>query len=536
MMILEYQDDILVIDMGFRFPEEDMPGVDYIIPNVQYLEDKKDKIRALVVSHGHYDHIGAIPYLIGRIGNPIIYTAPLTAGIIRKRQEDFPGQPRLKIITVRDGEMLTLGMMTLEFFHVNHNIPDDLGIRIKTPVGTLVHTSDFKIDLNPVNDKPMDLKKLERWGKEGVHLLLGDSTGAEKEGHSISEGDIQGNLESIFKQAGGRIIAATFSSLINRVQQLANISEKFGRKVVLVGYSMKTNIEIAKELGYFKTKKGLFIDSKELRHYKDNQITIICTGAQGEDNAALIRIANKEHREVQIQKGDTVIFSSSVIAGNERAVQGVKDTLYRHGAKVFHYQMMDIHAGGHGQREDLDMLIKLLNPRFLIPIHGNYSMLVEHAELAKRNGIPEKNILIMDNGRIAKVTRESISIEKESVPANYIMVDGLGIGDIGEVVLRDRQVLSRDGMFVVIAIIDSQTGKVRGNPDIISRGFIYLRESKDLLDQVRRRVRKIVEDSTQETRPVNWTYTRDQIREKIGQFLYSKTERRPMVLPVVIEI
>ncbi len=536
MTVIEYNDDILVLDMGFRFPEENMPGIDYIIPNVHYLEDKKDKIRALIISHGHYDHIGAIPYLIGKIGNPIIYTAPLTAGIIRKRSEDFPGHPKLKIIMVKDGDLVTLGSMTVEFFHVNHNIPDDLGVRFRTPVGTIISTSDFKIDPNPVHDKPIDLERLKKWGNEGVQLLLSDSTGAEEEGHSISESDIQQNLEYIFNQAKGRIIAATFASLLNRIQQLANISEKFGRKVIVVGYSMKTNIDIARELGYFKTKKGTVIDVKEMKHYRPHQITIICTGAQGEDNAALMRIATKEHRQIQLERGDTVIFSSSVIPGNERSVQGLKDTIYRQGAQVFHYRMMDIHAGGHGQREDLDLLIKVLRPKFFIPVHGNYSMLVRHTELARQNGVPEKNILIMDNGQIAKLTRDSLTLEKGTVPANYVMVDGLGIGDIGEVVLRDRQVLAEDGMFVVIAVIDSETGKVRGNPDIISRGFIYLRESKELLDQVRRRVKRIVEEATQDTKPINWAYVRDNIREKIGQFLYSRTERRPMVLPVVIEV
>lgn len=531
---LEYGNDIMVIDLGLGFPEEDMPGIDFTLPNVQYLSENRHKIRGVVFTHGHYDHIGGIPYLIDKIGNPPMFASPLTAGIIRKRQEDFP-KGKLQLHIIKETDQIKLGKFIVSFFHVNHNIPDDFGLKIDTPVGTIITTSDFKIDETPINDKPADLEKLKRFGDQGVHLLLGDSTGAESEGHSISEKTIQENLEAIFKQTKGRIIAATFSSLINRVQQIIAISEKYGRKVFVEGYSMRTNIEISKELGYVKIKKGTIVPTKDIDNYPDDKITVICTGAQGEQNAVLMRIVNKSHRFIRLKPGDTMIFSSSVIPGNERTVQELKDNIYRQGADVFHYRMMDIHAGGHGQREDLTTMLKLTRPKFFMPVHGNYSMLILHARLAKSLGIPEKNIIVAENGSIINLTKERIWIDKKTVPSNYIMVDGLGVGDIGDVVLRDRQMMSKDGMFVIIALVDSKTGMVRGSPDIISRGFVYLKESKDLLASTRRIIKDIVERSSGGGK-FNPIFIRDNIKEAVGKFLFQKTERRPMVLPVLIEV
>lgn len=536
MTVLEYEKDIIVVDIGFRMPEETTPGIDYIIPNSEYLHDKTSRIQGVLVTHGHYDHIGAIPYLVEKLGYPTFYGAPLTRAIIMKRQEDFSHLKKLEFEDVKNGDVIKLGAFEIEFFSVNHNIPDDLGMRIKTPVGTVICTSDFKIDETPINDRPADLAKLKRFGDEGVLLLLGDSTGAEEEGHSISESSIQTNLEEIFKKAKGRVISATFASLINRIQQMITISEKYGRKVGLEGYSMRTNAEIAQELGYLKVQKGTILPTKELMDLPDGKITILTTGAQGEENAGLMRIANREHRFIQLKQDDTVIFSSSVIPGNERMVQALKDTIYRQGADVFHYKMMDIHAGGHGQRDDLRMMLKLLRPKFLMPVHGQYSMLIMHGRLGEEMGIPKENIVIADNGQIIEVDKERITPTKEFVPSNLIMVDGLGIGDVGEVVLRDRQALAQDGIFVIIAIVDGQSGKVRGSPDIISRGFIYLRESRELLFQTRQLTRKIIEDATINMHPVNWTWVKDNLRDRLGRFLFQKTERRPMVLPVVIEV
>jgi len=538
MMLLEIQGKILICDVGFRMPGEGMPGVDYIVPNVAYLKERKRDILGIVFTHGHYDHIGAIPYLIEKIWNPNlqIFASPLTRGIILKRQGEFQNLPPLDITEVKDGSRVNLGIFQIEFFRQNHNIPDNLGLFIKTPVGNIVDTSDFKFDPDPINDLPTNFQKLEEIGRRKILLLMSDSTGAEEEGHSLSEKTIEKNLEEIFQKSHGRIIAATFSSLINRIQQIIFLSEKYGRKVAVEGYSMKTNVEIARVLGYIKTKRGTIISSKEVDKYHDSKITIICTGAQGEPEAVLMRIAQKDHRFLRLKKGDSVILSSSVIPGNERTVQILKDGILRQGVKVFHYKMMDIHAGGHAQQDELRQMIKIMNPKFFLPIHGQYSMLVAHSEIAKEAGVPEKNVIVAENGQVISLNQNRIVIEKKEVPSNYVMVDGLGIGDVGEVVLRDRQMLAEDGMFVIITVVDKQTGKVKGSPDIISRGFVYLRESKELLRETRRKVVEIVNKAAISNGAVNWTYIKDEIRNKIGQFFYTKTERRPMILPVVIEV
>jgi len=534
MMLLEYNGAILIIDMGFGFPEEDMPGIDFTIPNISYLKGKEKNILGIIFTHGHYDHIGAIPYLIEQIGNPIMYTGPLTREIIIKRQEDFPSLPKLKIEQVKDGSKIKLGPFNVEFFRQTHTIPDNLGLFIETPVGNILHSSDFKFDNHPLNEPSTNFEKLKEFSKKGVLLLMSDSTSAEEKGHSFSEKEISENLEEIIKNTSGRIIAATFSSLINRIQQIILLSEKYGRKVIIEGYSMKTNVEISKMLGYIKTKKETIISAKNVNDYNDSKITILCTGAQGEGQAVLMRIANREHRFIGFKKEDTVIFSSSIIPGNERTVQTLKDDILRQGTKVFHYKMMDIHAGGHARQDELKKMIEMIKPRFFIPIHGQYSMLVSHVELAHQAGLLEKNSLIAENGQIINLSQNKIFIEKETAPSNYVMVDGLGVGDIGEVVLRDRNVLSRDGMFVIIAVIDRQTGKVKGSPDIISRGFVYLKESKELLKNTRKKVIDIINHATGST--INLIYIKNEIRDKVGQFLYTKTKRRPMVLPVIIEV
>ena len=538
MTLLEYNGAILIMDVGFRMPEEDMPGIDYIIPNSEYLKNKQKNIEGVIFTHGHYDHIGAVPYLIKDIWTPglPIFASPLTKGIILKRQEEFPEQPKLKIEEVKDGSKIKLGPFGIEFFSQNHNIPDNLGFFIETPIGNIINTSDFKFDENPINDKPTDFRKLEEFSKRGVLLLMSDSTGAEQEGHSLSEQDISQNLEEIFQKSKGRIISATFASLINRIQQIITLSEKYNRKVVIEGYSMKSNIEITRELGYLKVGKGTIISSKEMDSYPDSRITIICTGAQGEGSAVLMRITQKEHPRVQLRKTDDIILSSSVIPGNERTVQILKDDILRQGAKVFHYKMMDIHAGGHAQIEELKLMIGIMKPFFFMPIHGQYSMLIANSQLAEEMGVAKENIIVAENGQIIELSKDKFSIDKKGVNSGYIMVDGLGIGDVGEVVLRDRHVLAKDGMFVIVAVIDRMTGRVKGSPDIISRGFVYLKESKDLLKETRKKVITIVNHSVGSGGVVNWVYVKDEIRDKIGQFLFSKTKRRPMILPVVIEV
>lgn len=536
MTLIEYEQKILIIDLGLRFPEETMPGIDFIIPNIGYLKGREKDIVGVLITHGHLDHIGAIPYLSKKLHNPPIYAPRLAKGLIMKRQEEFPDK-NLNLKAIKDGDRLSLPPFKIEPFRQNHSIPENLGMIIETPVGKIVHTSDFKFDSNPVNDIPTDFKKLKNIGDSGVLLLMSDSTGAEEKGHSISEKEIEKNLEEIFqKSRKGRIIAGTFASLLNRIQQMITLSEKYGRKVCIEGYSMKNYVEIAKNTKYLNIKEGTLISPKEIDKYQDGEVTIICTGAQGEDQATLMRIVNKEHRSIRLKKGDSVIFSSSVIPGNERSVQALKDEFYRQGIKVFHYRMMDIHAGGHGKEDELAEMISLMKPKFLMPVHGQFSMLVSHAEIAKNNNIPEKNIIVAENGQVISLNNDNFSVSKKLVPSNYVMVDGLGVGDVGEIVLRDRQVLSKDGMFVIIAVIDSKMGKVKGSPDIISRGFIYLRESKELLSQTRQKVIEIINKSTGGGEVVNLSYVKDEIRNKVGSFLYSKTKRRPMVLPVVIEV
>jgi ribonuclease J len=536
MTLFEYDNDIIIIDMGLQFPEEDMPGIDYIIPNISYLKGKERNIKGVFITHGHYDHIGAIPHIMPRLGNPPIFTAALTAGIIKKRQEDYPGTAPLNIKVVNFESKVSLGNFQIEFFHVNHNIPDVLGLAIYTPEGLIIHTGDFKFDHSPTADKPADIGRIAQLGAQNALALMSDSTDAENPGYSISEQEIQKTLDDIFSKSQGRIIVATFSSLISRVQQIITLSEKYGRKVAIDGYSMRNTVELASKLGYLKIKKGTIIKPEQVRNYPDNRISFMCTGAQGEGRAVLMRIVNKEHRHVQIKKGDSVIFSSSVIPGNERTVQNLKDQLYRQGANVIHYKMMDVHAGGHAQIEDLKMMINLVQPKFFIPIHGNYYMLRLHANIAESVGIPPANTIIAENGNVIEMTKNSAVISKEKVLSNYVMVDGLGVGDVGNVVLRDRQQMSKDGMFTIVIIVDSKTGKIIGNPDIISRGFIYMKGSTELIKETKKKVAEIVNKKSTGEHNTNWAYVKDNVRDKIGQFLFTKTQRRPMILPVVIEV
>ena len=536
MTLFEYGNDIIIVDMGLQFPEEDMPGIDYIIPNIKYFKGKERNIKGVFITHGHMDHIGAIPHLMPRLGNPPMFTAALTAGIIKKKQEDYPNTSPLNIRVVNFESKVTLGNFRVEFFHVNHNIPDVLGMAIYTPEGLIIHTGDFKFDHSPTTDKPADIGRIAQLGSQNVLLLMSDSTGAEHPGHSISENEIQKTIDGIISKAKGRIIVATFSSLISRIQQIITISEKYGKKVAIDGYSMRTNIEIANKLGYLKFRRGTIIRPEQMKNYPDDKVSLMCTGAQGEGKAVLMRIVNKEHRHVQIKKADTVIFSSSVVPGNERTVQNLKDQLYRQGADVVHYKMMDVHVGGHAQIEDLKMMINLIKPKFFMPIHGNYYMLRLHANIAESIGIPPSNTVVAGNGNVIELTKNSAVITKEKIPSNYVMVDGLGVGDVGNIVLRDRQQMSEDGMFTIIIVADSKTGKIVGSPDIISRGFIYMKGSTELVKETKNKVIEIVNKKAAPEHDANWAYVKDNIRDQIGQFLFNKTQRRPMILPVVIEV
>ncbi len=532
--LIEYENDIIFIDMGLQFPEEDQPGVDYIIPNMTYVRGKEKNIRGVIITHGHYDHIGAIPHVVPRIGNPPVFGLPMTAGIIRKRQDDYEGS-KINIREVQIDDRLVLGNFQIEFVHINHSIPDAAAVVVHTPVGTIVHTGDWKFDYTPIGAPPADFIKLASLGARGVLAVMGDSTNASHAGHQISEREIATTLRLILEKAQGRVIVGTFASLLGRVRQIFDIAQDLGKKVALDGYSMKTNVEIARVLKYITIKPGTLIDIAQVNDYPSDKVVVVCTGAQGEERASLMRIANDEHRSVRIQPNDTVIFSSSIIPGNERTVQRLKDTLYRKGAEVIHYQMMDVHAGGHAMKEDIKLMILLLKPKYYIPIEGNHFLLRENAKVAAMMGIPKENIFVADNGQVMEFTPGKGRLTETKVMADYVFVDGLGVGDISEVVLRDRQALAADGMLVVVAPVAKRTGGLAGNLEIVSHGFVQVEHNKALIDELKKHIEKILvdKDPKSEADPDD---IKRKIRDDVGAFLFVKTQRRPMILPVIIEV
>ena len=539
MTAIEFGNDILVVDAGFLLPGEDVPGVDYVIPDTTYLEERKTKIRALLVTHGHLDHIGGIPYLMDKMGNPPIYTSLLTAVMIKKRQEEFPHVARLNIQVIESKDKIKLGALTVRFFDTTHTIPDSIGIIVETPYGNVIVTGDIKLEHENGQIKELENEAYAKLGREKNLLLIAESTNVHKPGLSFSEKDVQVNLKNIIATAKGRVIIGTFASLFERVISIIEACEALGKKVAIEGRAMKTNIEIAKELGYLKVDKNIFISSEELDNYPDNKIVILATGAQGDEYAALMRISQKEHRTVKLKKGDTILLSSSVIPGNEKAVQKLKDNLTRQGAKIIHYGIADIHSSGHAYQGELEWISKMIKAQYFIPIHGNHYGLRVHADLAfEKVGIPEKNIIVPDNGSIIEIQDQGkkIVMLKPKASSRLVMVDGLGTGNVQEVVIRDRQMLAQDGMFVLIAIIDMSTGKVRKSPDIISRGFVYLKESQDLLRYVRILTKKTIEDSTAKMHPINMDYVKNNVREELGKYLFQKTHKRPIILPVLIEV
>ena len=532
---IEYKNEIVIVDMGLQFPEEETPGIDYIIPNVDYLEKKKQNIAGIVLTHGHYDHIGALPHVLARLGNPPIYATSITKAIIEKRQDDFPNAPKMNIQIVKNGDEIRLSPNVVAlFFGVPHTIPETTGVMLKTPIGNIVHFADFRLDYDDEGN-PHGLEEFEKLGKMGVHTFMVDSTAAERPGHSVSEKTVEKNLEEIFRKAEGRIVVATFASLITRIAEIIKIAEKLGRKVALNGYSMKTNIAIAQNLGFVKAKEGTLISVEEVNKFKDDKVMILSTGAQGESNAGLMKIINGEHRHVKIKPGDTFVLSSSVIPGNERSVQSVKDNLARQGAIVYHSALVDIHSSGHAPKDDIRLVIELLKPKFLMPVHGYYFMRAANGQTAREAGVAKDNVRLMDNGEVAELTKDAFKVTKETVPAYYVMVDGLGVGDVEEVVLRDRRALAQEGMLVIILAVDRDRGRMLKNPDIISRGFIYLKDNQEILDEVRKRLRGLM-DRIPRFKEVEPDYVKTLIRDQIGQYLYAKTKRRPMILPVVIEI
>lgn len=542
MTAIEIGNDIIVIDIGLAFPTEEMPGVDYIIPDASYVEKHKNKVRGVIITHGHLDHTGGIPYIVPRIGNPPIYTRNLTSLFIKKRMDEFPHLPKLDIRVVENDSRITLGEIAVRFFGVTHTIPDSFGVIVETAHGLIVNPGDYKLDLDGVDGQPTEAeeKRYSVFDKEKTLLLLADSTNIENPGFSVPERETHKNLEEVIKNIKGRLFIGTFASQLERMLKIVEVVEKYGRKLIIEGRSMKTNMEIAQQAGMWKLKKETVIPMQEADKYPADKIVILATGAQGEEFAALMRMATKTHKFLRFKPGDTVLLSSSIVPGNEISVQKLKDNIARQGAKIISYRTSEvyIHSSGHGNRGEIEWLHKKIKPRFFIPIHGSHHRLRQHQDLALELGMPEQNIVVPDNGMVIDIVEEGKKIiaRKENVTRRVVMVEGLGQNNVEEVVIRDRQMLASDGMFVIVAIIDIKTGKVRKSPDIISRGFVYLKDSQELLHHTRVLAKKKIEEATAQMHPINFDYVKNVIREEVGRYLFQKTHHRPIILPVLIEV
>lgn len=538
MTLFEYGGDIIILDMGLQFPEEDMPGIDYIIPNISYLKGKEKRIRGVILSHGHLDHIGAAPILLRNLGYPPVIGRDMTLAMVKKKMEDFEkgSAQHLKTMRIKSAsDKIRLGKFGVEFFEVEHSIMDAIGVIVRTPDGTAIHPGDWTMEKNPIGGKTVTYHHLAKL--PGPRILMLESLGAIVTNPSrTTEEEMYRNLEKLISGAAGKVVIGTFSSQIRRIGHILEYAEKIGKKVALDGYSMKMNVEIAKELGYIKMHKETLIPVSEIHKYPENRIIIVCTGAQGEVNAVLSRIITDNHKHIKIKKNDTVIFSSSVIPGNERTIQRLKDNLYRRCDNVIHSDIMDVHTSGHCSAQDIQEMLIQVRPHFFLPVYANHYMLKEAEKLAVKIGFLKENIFVLDNGNILEVQKGKVKVLPKKVDTSYVMVDGLGVGDIGQVVLRDRQVLSADGMFVITVLLDSKTKEVVGNIQITSRGFVYVKDNFDLVNEAKRRVQKAIKETTSRNTSAERKFIEDNIREVVGKFLFQKTERRPMVLPVVIEV
>lgn len=533
MTVLEYGDDIIVIDCGMGFPDDDMPGVDLVIPDISYLVNNAHKIRGILITHGHEDHIGAVPYVLGQIDAPI-YGTRLSLGIIEGKLDENPPPNDPELYTVEAGDVINLGVFKAEFIHVNHSIADACAIAIRTPVGLVYHSGDFKIDVSPIDGKIMDLTRIGELGKEGVTLLLCESTNAERPGFTPSERTVGSSLERIFAQyESKRLIIATFSSNVHRVQQIINTSARHNRKVVILGRSMVNVIGAAAELGYIELPDGVLIDVSEMKRYRPEEITIITTGSQGEPMSALYRIAFSEHNQVRISASDVVILSSSAIPGNEKLVGRIINALVRNGVRVVHDSSEDLHVSGHACREEIKLLMALLKPKYLMPIHGEYRHLYANKDIGEFMGIPSDRIFVSDLGRVLEIDKKGARFAGE-VQAGNVLVDGAGVGDIGSVVLRDRKHLAEDGLVVIVATVDGY-GEIVSGPDVVSRGFVYVRESEELMT----RVKEIACASMQRVlskKNRDWASIKNNIKDDVAKFIFKETKRKPMILPVIMDI
>ncbi len=534
MLVFEYDRDIIVVDAGVKFPTPDMPGIDYVVCDTTYLEENRDRIRAFVITHGHEDHIGGMPYIWPKFPVPI-YTAPLTAGFIKAKFEEH-GITNAEFRIILPGQKIQIGAFLLEPVQMTHSIPDILGLAFTTPAGLVYHATDWKVDFTPAFGKPTDFDKLAELSKRGVLCMLTDSTGVLVPGHTLSETVVSKSLEDVLKDIRGRVIVSSFASRIDRIQHIINACAKTGRKLFLAGRSMERNTNIAMDLGYLNVPKGLISDIRTINSLPDDKIVVMCTGSQGEEGSALTRMAAGEHRHVRIKKGDTVVLSSSTVPGNERAVELSINNLYRAGAEVITKSELDIHSSGHGSREEIKHILNIVKPRYVVPIHGDYRRFVEMRKLCVELGTKEEDVLIIENGQVLEFDlKGNGKIADEKVHVGSVLIDGLGVGDVGEIVLRDRQTMAADGVFLVILTLDGKKGQMLTSPDIISRGFVYMKESEDLISQARAEIKRVHTRLTSRGKP-SWESLKKELRESVGDLLFEKTQRRPMVIPVVIQI
>ena len=534
MMVVEYGDDIVIIDVGVMFPDDEMYGVDLVIPDTSYLTDKKHRIRGILITHGHEDHVGSLPYVLPMLDFPPVYATRLTHGLISVKLKEHKLLEKTVINVIGVGDQVPLGESVAEFFRVNHSIPDAIGIVLHTPVGTLLHTGDYKFDYTPIDGKPADLGTLGRLGNEGVLVMLGDSTRVETPGYTLSERVINESLDKIFANAPGRILIATFASLISRIQQIIDTAERYDRFIALVGRSMQNNVQMAIELGYLNVPKGMFIRAEDVNKFGPEQVVIICTGSQGEPTSALTRIANQDHRLISIKPGDTVILSATPVPGNEKMVHRTINSLFRQGADVLYQGISNVHVSGHGAQEELKLMLSLVRPKFFVPVHGEYRQLILHAKLAASLGIPEENIVVAEDGDVIEVAPDAIKLAGHTASGN-VFVDGLSVGDVGQIVLRDRRALSQDGILIAVLTIDKETGQPIAGPDIVTRGFVYVRDSEELLADARECVLESVHGLPGHNNS-DWSFVKDKIKHTLSEFLYERTHRCPMILPVVMEV
>jgi len=532
MMALEYDNEIIIVDAGLMFPEEEMLGIDLVIPDISYLLENQKKIKGIVITHGHEDHIGALPYLLPHLNVPV-YATKLTQGLIKVKLKERKALQGAVLKTVPFGNIITLGKFRVEFFPVCHSIPDASGLIIETPLGTVVHTGDFKLDYTPVGGEPTALSRLAQLGGQGVLLLLSDSTYSELPGYTPSESVVGETLDRVIAEAPGRVIVTTFASLISRIQQVIDAAVKHDRRVFIVGRSMSDNTKMARQLGYLNVPEGVLARMDELRGLPNNKIVFVTTGSQGEPTSALVRIANRDHRQLHIIRGDTVVISASSIPGNEGLVNKIIDSLFKQGAQVLYDKVASVHVHGHASQEELKLMLTLIKPRFFVPVHGEYRHMSAHAKLAQLVGIPPERVFVLEDGDILELNPQS---GKVTGKVNYsnVYVDGLSVGDIGSLVLRDRKMLSKDGIVMVIIAVNKQTGKLEGRPDIISRGFVEEQESREMIEESRDLVARVLDHGS--TRPSDWGFINPKVRDALNNYYYQQTRRRPMILPFVVRV